>query len=87
VRIFDPARPRVIRALLTLRYAKRLNAKTPDTVPQATLDAAVKHLCASGVPYLRARAAYIRGGNTAEEAAALLDACYPTLPIVAPPPP
>lgn len=82
MKIFDPNKPRISRALLTLRYAKKLNATTPDTVTQEVLDAATKHLCASGVSATRAKRAMLNGGSTKQEADTQVDNCYPTLPLV-----
>jgi hypothetical protein len=80
VRQFDPQKPNKGRALLTLRQGKKLNTA------QADLEEACRFLCAAGCSYQRCRAELLAGGYTAAEADALLNSCYPTLPIVPPPP-
>lgn len=77
---FDPANPRRHRALLTLRYSKHYG------IAPGVLVSALKYLCASGVSYEKALQALLKGGYTPAEANTLVVPCYPTLPLVAPPP-
>jgi hypothetical protein len=78
--VFDPAKPNQQMALLTLRYAK------PNNTPAATVTAACRYLCATGCNYENCVKALVAGGYTQAEALAMVTACYPTLPIVPPPP-